>query len=378
MENSSEDGPRLTLVEHLGELRKRLVISFVAIIICAFAAYRYINKIIDIITKPAGDLEFIYLSPPELFMTYIKISLVLGLIISSPIILFQIWSFVKPGLKKKERRYVISALLMGTIFLMMGVVFAYYIIVPMTIKFFTGVTVDKITPTFSFANYIGFVSSLLLSFGLVFELPLLIILLTRLGLVSPKTLRKYRKYVILVIFIVSAILTPPDVVSQILMAIPMTFLYEFSIIVSTMIYKKKKKKKGIDDENDGNDEKDEKSENDGNDEKDEKAENDGNGESDTDDENDISDENGTDDENDIKDKSDVNDECDTDDENDINDENDTDDENDISDENGTDDENDIKDKSDVNDECDTDDENDIDDGNAGSDENDENDGSDGP
>ncbi|HZX21031.1 MAG TPA: twin-arginine translocase subunit TatC, partial [Clostridia bacterium] len=97
-----------------------------------------------------------------------------------------------------------------------------------------------ITPSFSFANYVSFVSSLLLSFGLVFELPLLVILLTQLGLVAPKTLRKYRKFIILIIFIVSAILTPPDVVSQVLMAIPMTLLYEFSIMVSSIIYKKKK------------------------------------------------------------------------------------------------------------------------------------------
>ncbi len=248
MENGSEDGLRLTLMEHLGELRKRIIISFIAIIICAFAAYRYIDKIIDIITKPAGELEFIYLSPPELFMAYIKISLILGLIISSPIVLSQIWGFVKPGLKEKEKKYVIIAMFMGTIFLLMGVIFAYYIIVPMTIKFFIGVSVDKITPSFSFANYISFVSSLLLSFGLVFELPLLIILLTQLGLVAPKTLKKYRKFVILVIFIVAAILTPPDVVSQVLMAIPMVLLYEFSIIVSTMIYRKKKKKQIIDDE----------------------------------------------------------------------------------------------------------------------------------
>ena len=179
MVDGSEDGPKLTLTEHLGELRKRLIISFMAIIICAFAAYRYMDKIIDIITRPAGELEFIYLSPPELFMAYIKISLVLGLIISSPIVLLQIWGFVKPGLKKKEKKYVVFALSMGTIFLLMGVVFAYYIIVPMTIKFFIGVTVDRITPSFSFANYVGFVSSLLLSFGLVFELPLLIILLTQ-------------------------------------------------------------------------------------------------------------------------------------------------------------------------------------------------------
>ena len=240
MVDGSEDGPKLTLMEHLGELRKRVVISFIAIIICAFAAYRYMDKIIDIITRPAGELEFIYLSPPELFMAYIKISLVLGLIISSPVVLLQVWGFVKPGLKKKEKKYVMFALSMGTIFLLMGVIFAYYIIVPMTIKFFIGVSVDRITPSFSFANYVSFVSSLLLSFGLVFELPLLVILLTQLGLVAPKTLRKYRKFIILIIFIVSAILTPPDVVSQVLMAIPMTLLYEFSIMVSSIIYKKKK------------------------------------------------------------------------------------------------------------------------------------------
>ncbi|MFW5649699.1 MAG: twin-arginine translocase subunit TatC [Candidatus Alkaliphilus sp. MAG34] len=248
MEKDLEDGPRLTLTEHLGELRKRVIISFIAVIVCAFAAYRYIDKIVDIITKPAGEMKFIYLSPPELFMAYIKISLVLGLIIASPIVLFQIWGFIKPGLKVKEKKYVVLALSMGTIFLLMGVIFAYYIIVPMTIKFFTGVTVDKITPSFSFANYISFVSSLLLSFGLVFELPLLIILLTQLGLVAPKTLKKYRKFVILIIFVVSAILTPPDVVSQVLMAIPMTLLYEFSIIVSTIIYRKKKKEKVAQDE----------------------------------------------------------------------------------------------------------------------------------
>ncbi|HZK57238.1 MAG TPA: twin-arginine translocase subunit TatC [Clostridia bacterium] len=248
MENGLEDGPRLTLMEHLGELRKRVVISFIAIIVCAFAAYRYIDKIIDIITRPAGELEFIYLSPPELFMSYIKICLVLGLVISSPIILFQIWGFIKPGLKIKEKKYVVLALSMGTVFLLMGVVFAYYVIVPMTIKFFIGVSVGKIAPLFSFANYVSFVSSLLLSFGLVFELPLLIILLTQLGLVVPKTLKKYRKFVILIIFIVSAILTPPDVVSQVLMAIPMTLLYELGIIVSTIIYRKKKKEQTAQDE----------------------------------------------------------------------------------------------------------------------------------
>lgn len=240
---SMEDDSRLTLVEHLGELRKRVVISFIAIIVGSFVSYNFIDEITNFIVKPAKGLEFIYLSPPELFIAYIKISLILGLIVSSPIILFQIWKFIKPGLKDNEKKYVIFSMFMGIIFLIMGISFAYYIIIPMTIQFFVKMSVDKIQPLFSFANYISFISSLLLSFGIVFELPLLIILLTQLGLVAPKTFRKYRKYVILVIFVVAAILTPPDIVSQTMMAIPMVFLYEFSIIVSSIIYKRKKKTK---------------------------------------------------------------------------------------------------------------------------------------
>lgn len=235
---------RLTLVEHLGELRKRVIISFLAIIIGSLISYNFIDLITEFIVRPARGLEFIYLSPPELFLAYIKISLVIGFIISSPVVLFQVWQFVKPGLGEREKKYTRFALFMGLIFLLMGVSFAYYVIIPITIQFFTQMSVDKIRPLFSFADYIGFMSSLLLSFGLVFELPLIIILLTQLGLVEPKSFKKFRKIVILLIFIVAAILTPPDVVSQVLMALPMILLYEFSIIVSTIIHRGRKKKTG--------------------------------------------------------------------------------------------------------------------------------------
>jgi sec-independent protein translocase protein TatC len=237
------DDARLTLVEHLGELRKRVIISCIAIIIGALACYNYIDDIIQIVVKPAAGLDFIYLSPPELFLAYVKISLVLGLVVALPILLFQIWMFIKPGLKQKEKKYVLFAMFMGIIFFVMGITFAYYIIIPMTIQFFIKMSIDQIAPLFSFANYISFISSLLLSFGLVFELPLIVILLTQLGLVAPNTFKKYRKLVILGIFIVAAVLTPPDIVSQTMMAVPMLLLYEFSIIISTIIYGKKKKQK---------------------------------------------------------------------------------------------------------------------------------------
>lgn len=230
----------LTILEHLGELRKRLIIIGIAIIVGSLVSYNFIQTIIDIIIRPAKGLEFIYLSPPELFMAYVKISLLVGLIITSPITLTQIWMFVKPGLKVKERKYVVLAFVMGIGFFALGVIFAYFVIIPITINFFIQVQADQVSPLFSFDNYIGFVLSLLLSFGLVFELPLLVSLLSLLGLVKAKTLKHYRKIIILLIFIVAAILTPPDILSQTLMAIPMVLLYEFGITIATYIEKAKK------------------------------------------------------------------------------------------------------------------------------------------
>lgn len=233
---------RLTLVEHLGELRKRLIISCLMIIIGSILCYNYIDVIVDLIVKPAEGLEFIYLSPPELFIAYIKISLILGLFVALPIVLYQVWKFIKPGLKKEEQKYGIIAIFMGMFFLLLGVVFAYFVIIPISINFFVKMSVDQVEPLFSFANYISFIGSILLAFGVVFELPLIVILLTQLGLVKPSTFRQYRKLVILGIFILAAVLTPPDIVSQSLMGLPMILLYELSIIISSMIYKKKKAK----------------------------------------------------------------------------------------------------------------------------------------
>ncbi|WP_406243472.1 twin-arginine translocase subunit TatC [Tissierella carlieri] len=233
---------QLTLVEHLSELRKRIIIIFIAIILGAVASYKYIDIIIEYMVKPAQKLEFIYLSPPELFMAYIKIAIVVGIIISSPISLMQIWLFVKPGLKKNERKYLLLALYLGIVFFLVGSVFAYFTIIPITIEFFTQVSVEQIAPLFSFDSYLSFISSLLFSFGLVFELPLLIILLTQLNLITANTLKKYRKIVILIIFIIAAILTPPDVVSQVLLALPMVFLYELSIWISAWIGRRKKQR----------------------------------------------------------------------------------------------------------------------------------------
>jgi len=235
------DDFRLSLVEHLDELRKRIIIICIALAVGAFLSYNYIDIIIKYVVKPAGEFEFIYLSPPELFIAYVKISLIVGGLIASPIILYHIWAFLKPGLNPQEKKYLLVALYMGIFFFLMGASFAYFVIIPMTLNFFIRMSVDQIAPMFSFANYLSFSGTLLLSFGLVFQLPLLILLLTQLNLVSANTFKQYRKIFIVAIFVVAAVLTPPDVVSQTLMALPMIVLYEFSIALSIIIDKRKKK-----------------------------------------------------------------------------------------------------------------------------------------
>ncbi|WP_034328096.1 twin-arginine translocase subunit TatC [Alkaliphilus transvaalensis] len=236
---------RLTLIQHLEELRKRVMIIAITMIVGALISYQYIDVLIKVITKPASQLDFIYLSPPELFLAYIKISLVVGIVVTLPITLFQIWLFIKPGLTKKERRNLLITLFMAIIFFLLGIVFAYFVIIPITIQFFVRMSTQQIEPLFSFANYITFISSLLLSFGLTFEMPLLILLLTQLNLVTISTLKKSRKFLILAIFIVAAILTPPDIISQGLMAAPMLLLFEFSLVISSMIHRKKQKTKSV-------------------------------------------------------------------------------------------------------------------------------------
>lgn len=230
---------KLTMLEHLEELRKRIIVIAVSVLLASIISYIYIDKITDIFLKPAQGMDFVYLNPSELFLTYITIALTMGIVISTPIILYQIWVFVKPGLKKKERLYLSLSLIMAIFFFIIGVAFSYFVIIPITIKFFVGISRDEILPFFSIKSYVSFCSSIFFSFGLTFQLPILIMLLTQLNLITPMLLKKARKYLVLLIFIVAAVLTPPDVISQVLMALPLWLLLELSITLSSIIYKKK-------------------------------------------------------------------------------------------------------------------------------------------
>ena len=230
----------MTLVGHLAELRKRIIYSAIFFLLAAGLCYNFSARIIEEIIGIAKDIEFVFIAPAELFLSHIKLALTGGLIISLPFLVFQIWLFVVPGMKKREKRYILASLFMGGLFFIAGAVFAYMIVIPIILKFFMGFQTDAIKPMITFSNYLNFIFSTILSFGAVFELPIVMVLLTRFGLLKVSFLKKSRKYIILIIFVLSAILTPPDVISQLLLSGPMILLAELGILLSSLVEKKNK------------------------------------------------------------------------------------------------------------------------------------------
>ncbi|OHD15634.1 MAG: twin arginine-targeting protein translocase TatC [Spirochaetes bacterium GWB1_59_5] len=238
----------MTFWEHVAELRTRLLVSAVALIAGMVACFFFVEPAAQYIIKPVGTMQFIYLSPPELFMSYVKIALLGGVILASPVILFQVWLFVKPGLSRRERLSLVVGLFFGVAFFAAGAAFSFFVIVPFTIRFFLQYQNESIKAMFSFSEYISFVSSMVLSFGAAFELPIVISILAGLGVVTGTGLARVRGIGILLIFIAAAIITPPDVVSQILLGVPMMLLFELSILLAKGQEKRRAKRLALDGE----------------------------------------------------------------------------------------------------------------------------------
>lgn len=251
----------MTVAGHLRELRRRLFLSVLMFVLLSVVCFVFIQYFVDAALSLSDGFSFVYLSPAELLTSYMKLSLVLGLVLSAPFILWQIWAFVQPGLTEKEATSARSALVAGFVFFLLGVAFCYFLILPLTLQFlynFNGSL--EIAASISFDNYMSFILKMLVAFGVVFEMPVLCYLLSRLGILKPAVLVKARKYAILVIFFVAAVITPPDVLSQIMTAIPMLGLYELSIIVSRAAAKRHKAQ----DEDEDEEDEDEAPDNDGN------------------------------------------------------------------------------------------------------------------
>ena len=244
---------KLNLSHHLLELRNRIIYFFLFFILSFFFSYIFIENIFSFITIPfiesvdfKENKRLIYTGLTEAFFSYLKLALISAFIISSPFFIYQIWAFIAPGLLKKEKKIIFPFIFLVPLMFILGFAFLYYFIIPLAWDFFTAFDTSGSQNDFTLElepkinEYISLTVKLGFAFGLAFQLPTAIFLLTILGVTSPKDLAKKRRFVIVIIFLISALITPPDIISQIGLAIPVICLYEFSIFVSKFFEKKKK------------------------------------------------------------------------------------------------------------------------------------------
>lgn len=244
-DEEEEDEPRMTFLDHLSELRIRLTRSIIAALVGMLACYGFSKQIFEYLMMPLVSVfpegtKFIYTALPEAFFTYIKVSLVAGVLLTSPYIFYQVWMFIAPGLYDEERKYMIPIAFFSALFFVSGAGFGYMVVFPFAFEFFMSFTGEYIQAMPSLKEYLGFSLKLLFAFGLTFELPLFVFFLARLGIVTAEMMRKFRKYAFLCSFVLSALLTPPDVISQCLMAGPLIILFEISIYVAQIFGRKKR------------------------------------------------------------------------------------------------------------------------------------------
>ncbi len=242
-DENNHSAHEMTLTEHLEELRQRLVRCIIAIVIGFIGSYGFSKQIFNYLMQPLVKVlppksTLIFTSLPEAFFTYLKVSLVAGVFAVSPYIFYQLWKFISPGLYESEKKYLLPIAFFSGVFFIVGAMFGYFVVFPFGFQFFMGFATELIRPMPTLREYLSFCIKLLFAFGVIFELPLFIFFLARLGMVTSKGLRKKRKYAILIAFVVSAILTPPDVVTQVLMAGPLILLYEIGVWIAYFFGKK--------------------------------------------------------------------------------------------------------------------------------------------
>lgn len=229
---------KLTVLSHLGELRQRLIKSVIAIAIASIVSFFFAPKIFEILILPAGDINLIFIEMTEMIGTYMKVSLASGIVLAMPYVVYHGIMFVSPALSRREKKYVYIMLPWIALMFMAGITFSYFILVPPATRFLLSWGADIATPQIKIGNYIAIVTRLLLLIGLVFEMPVVIAFLTRLGVVTPKWLASKRKSAIVIAFILAAIITPTfDPLNQSLVAAPLIALYEMSIWVAKLVYR---------------------------------------------------------------------------------------------------------------------------------------------
>lgn len=252
----AKDGGSMSLTGHLTEMRNRLIICVVVFIAASLIFLSQAERLVSLLTDMGRVYGYVYvfLAPQELLMQYFKVSLIASICITLPLILYEVWAFARPGLSRRENVATVLALVFGLLCFVIGVLFAYKITLPFMLHFLIKLnTTGDIAASISVESYINFLMTVFIIFGCVFEMPMLSVILSRLGILTPKLMRKGRPVVIVATFVIAAIITPPDVFSQVMVAIPMLGLYELSILLSAIVCRFVRKK-GL--EEDGEDKED--------------------------------------------------------------------------------------------------------------------------
>ncbi|MCM3692731.1 twin-arginine translocase subunit TatC [Neobacillus niacini] len=231
----------LQLVDHLDELRKRIIISAVAFVVFFIVGFIYVTDIYDWIVRDL-DVKLIVLGPSDIIWVYFMIATVIAITGTIPVLASQLWMFVKPALKPIERKITLSYIPALFILFIVGISFGYFIIFPMVLEFLVSMGADMFVTNFTAERYFRFIMNMTLPFGVLFELPAVVMFLTSLGIINPFVLAKIRKYAYFVLILIAIVITPPDFMSDFVVTLPLLLLYEISINLSKVVYKKRMKK----------------------------------------------------------------------------------------------------------------------------------------
>jgi sec-independent protein translocase protein TatC len=232
----------MTFLDHLEELRWRLIYSIIGIVAGTIICWVFADfLVVDVLLKPARDngLPLQNLRPFGQLFLYFQVALIGGIVLSLPNLFYQLWKFISPALRRKERKYIVLIVFYSTISFIIGMLFAYYVMIPLAFKFIRQFGTELIKNEFAIDEYVSIIVSIILAAGVVFELPMISFFLTKLGILTPTFMKKYRKHAIVIIMILAAFLTPgTDPVSQVVLAVPLVLLYEISIFISKLALKK--------------------------------------------------------------------------------------------------------------------------------------------
>jgi sec-independent protein translocase protein TatC len=247
VEPSDDEGGRMSFLEHLDELRKRLMIAIGSVFGGFLLAFIFIRELVAFVTAPMIALlppgeGLIYTEPAEVFLLWLKVAAIVGVLLASPVIMTQVWLFVAPGLYSHEKKLAIPFVILTTLFFVTGATFSHYVVFPVSWQFFIGFETPDIRAQIRVAPAFSLYAKLLFACALVFQMPTLVLFLAKMGVVTPGFLMRQFKYAVLLIFVVAAVVTPPDVVSQFLIGIPMIGLYLLSVGIAWLVYRGKRKK----------------------------------------------------------------------------------------------------------------------------------------